>query len=267
MRAILRLAGIEQRSFVKKIHNGLLMQVCPAEHIQRQLFWHGFYEKQAILCWEQLIRPGSTVLDIGANAGYYSLVAAPRAGHVVGFEPATALRQQFETNLQLNHLQNVTIVPMAAGIARGETTLFLSAADNTGMNAVKVPENFSGSRENVQVTDIDSWMAENNLPDVHLIKIDVEGAEMDVLTGMTQLLLRSRPILFVEVIAAQLAVFGQSPAILFGFLREKGYTAFLPGPAGSLSPLENVVEADTVIFAAPGSIPQQLLQAGFKKRR
>lgn len=243
------------------------MQVCPAEHIQRQLFWHGFYEKQAILCWEQLVKPGCTVLDIGANAGYYSLVAAPLAGHVVGFEPATDLRRQFETNLHLNQLQNVTVVPMAAGSSRGETTLFLSAADNTGMNAVRIPENFSGSQEKVQVTDIDSWMAENNIPDAHLVKIDVEGAEMEVLSGMTQLLKRSTPILFIEVIAAQLAAFGQSPVALFGFLREKGYTAFLPGPAGGLTPLEDAVEADTVIFARPGSLPQKLLRPGLQNHR
>ena len=73
--------------FLKRIHNGLLVAVEPREHIQQQLFWYGFYEKIYVLTWEAFILPGAVVLDIGANFGYYSMVAAPKASAVYAFEP------------------------------------------------------------------------------------------------------------------------------------------------------------------------------------
>jgi hypothetical protein len=74
----LKLTGNSDKIFHKKLHNGLLFQVNPKEHVQKDIFWYGFYEKKYVLAWELLIQSDFSVADIGANAGYYSLVASKK---------------------------------------------------------------------------------------------------------------------------------------------------------------------------------------------
>ncbi len=260
MRRFLRAFGLYERVFQKRIHNGLLMEVCPAEHIQQQLFWHGYYEKQAVQVWEQLVIPGSIVLDIGANTGYYSLVAAPRAAHVYAFEPAPLLRKAIEANCKLNNLENIVVVPIAAGAGPGTATLYLSATDNTGMTGMRPAENFSGRQETVAVMDIDGWLFSQQIEKVDLVKIDVEGAEMEVLQGMSGMLDSNNPVIFIEVIGSLLGGYGHTPEAVFQFLEEKGFKAWLPDFRQGLIALDKSCEADTVIFARPGTLPEKMVQ-------
>jgi len=73
----------------------MYMLITPAEHIQQQLFWYGYYEKPVALLLEEFIKDDSTILDIGAHIGYFTLVAAQRAknGKIYAFEPVTELFQ------------------------------------------------------------------------------------------------------------------------------------------------------------------------------
>ena len=99
------------------------MYVIPSEHIQQQLFWYGYYEKKAILTWEAFIHKGDTVLDIGANTGYYSLVAASKAKQVYAFEPATSIRQLLEKNITLNKINNIKVQAVAISNKTGNDTM------------------------------------------------------------------------------------------------------------------------------------------------
>lgn len=253
-RRFLLRTGLINKYYDKKLHNGTWMRVCPAEHIQQQLFWYGYYEKAAVLTWESLITRTDTVIDIGANAGYYSLVAAPIARQVIAFEPSQKMRQQFEENLRRNGFTNTRIEPYALSDHAGQAELFASAAANTGMTSLMAPENFAGEKETVPVITFDEWATTQKLEAIHLIKIDVEGAEYNVLSGMKTVLAQHKPVLFIEVIGELLAKFGNSVSDVYAFLSKYGYVAYqITGP-GSLVAVSTPMEADTILFAPAGFI-------------
>jgi len=224
---LLAATGQNDRLFIKKIHNGQLVQVCPREHIQQQLFWYGFYEKTEVLAWESLITPNATVLDIGANIGYYSLVAAPRAakGRVFAFEPQASPLSRLRKNIDLNRLTNLIAIPLGVSDAPGSATLYLAGASNEGMGSLRKGEDFSAATETIQLVRLDDWCRENGVhPD--FIKMDIEGAEYNALLGMNRVLREDRPVLFIEIDGNLLARFGRMPADVHEYLRSLSYSAY-----------------------------------------
>jgi FkbM family methyltransferase len=225
------------------------MRVCPAEHIQQQLFWYGYYEKDAVLTWETVINNTDTVIDIGANAGYYSLVAAPRAKQVIAFEPSRKIRIQLEENVYRNGYNNVKIESYALSDRVGQTELYAAPTDNTGMTSLLPPENFTGEKDIVPVTTLDEWITEQQLTGIQLVKIDVEGAEYKVLSGMKTILERQQPVLFVEVIEELLAKFGNSVADVYELLGKYGYSGYEISAPNKVIPVSSPVEAYSILFA------------------
>jgi FkbM family methyltransferase len=247
-RLLLRGAGLDNRSFCKKLHNGARMYVKPSEHIQQQLFWYGYYEKDAILTWEALIPEKGIVLDIGANTGYYSLIAAPKTLSVYAFEPSKATVEELEKNIRLNNFNTIHIQPFAIGKQAEEGNLYLSEPGNTGMTGLTVPANFSGKTEKVTIKTLDQWAAAQQLTQVDCIKIDVEGAEMDVLAGATRLLQQYKPIILIEIIAELLAKFNDTPSGIYQLLSACGYTAYEIVSPRLLRRLDKVKEAYSIVF-------------------
>jgi FkbM family methyltransferase len=228
------------------------MYVKPSEHIQQQLFWYGYYEKNAILTWEALIPSNAVVLDIGANAGYYSLVAAPKASAVYAFEPAKAMTEEIEKNSHLNNFSNIHVQAFALGKQAINAGLYLSATDNTGMTGLAMPANFSGETETVSIQTLDQWTATQKPARVDCIKIDVEGAEMDVLSGASSVLQQYKPVILIEIIASLLTKFNSTPSSIYQLLSASGYTAYEIVSAGLLRRLDEPKEAYTVIFLPAG---------------
>lgn len=226
MRRLMKLMGVLDRIYTRKLHNGSLIYVNPSEHIQRQLFWYGYYEKEVILTWEAFLQDDSIVLDIGANTGYYSLIAARKAKQVYAFEPSPLMRQQLQQNIALNAIQNISVEPYAASDESGSATLYLSTNDNSGMTGMQPAENFSGTTEIVKTISIDEWLTTKGSPKIHMIKIDVEGAEMKVLKGMEELLKRDHPGIFIEVIPGLLEKYNHTAEHLFQFLAALGYDPY-----------------------------------------
>ena len=225
-RWMMRKTGVLNRFYTKKLPGGLFMYVNPSEHIQQQLFWYGYYEKEVISVWESFVQNDFTVMDIGANAGYYSLIAAKKAGQVYAFEPSPVMRKQLEENIALNKIQNISVIPYAASDREGTATLYLSANDNTGMTGMQPAANFSGATVTINTICIDEWIETKGSPTINTIKIDVEGAEMKVLEGMKDLLKRDHPDIFIEIIDSLLEKYGHKGKDVFEFLEGFGYTPY-----------------------------------------
>lgn len=248
-RAMLQKAGLLHRNYCKKLHNGLFMLLKPADHVQANIFWYGYYEKEAVLTWQTLLQPGMNIIDIGANTGYYTLVSAPVVAHVFAIEPATTARDMLRQNIELNKLHNVTILSFAASDENGLADLYISGPDNIGMTGFKPAENFYGAVEYVNTMKMDDWWINHSKPTINMIKIDVEGAEMKVLQGMIQLLKDQQPLLFIEVIKKQLEQFESSLPQLNNFFREMGYQAFEIIGINELIPMTELKENYSVLFA------------------
>lgn len=219
------------------------MTVRPSEHIQQQIFWYGYYEKDAVLTWEKFLHKDSVVIDIGANTGYYTLVSAPVAQHVYAFEPSTREREMLTRNVDRNGFRNVTIRPEAISDECDQADLFLSGPDNKGMSGLQTPDNFMGSIEIVVTITLDSWMFSTRPARIDGIKIDVEGAELKVLNGLKKVLGEHQPFIFIEVMSDQLKKFDVSAADIYNFLESreyKGYRISAPGKlVATISPEED----------------------------
>ncbi|HEX7847805.1 MAG TPA: FkbM family methyltransferase, partial [Chitinophagaceae bacterium] len=247
-RSFLKRAGLYEKPFIKKLHNGSSFFTVPAEHIQQQIFWYGYYEKEAVLTWEAFLHKHAVCLDIGANTGYYSIIAAAKAKQVYAFEPSSVNRNWLTKNIALNDLTNIHVQSFAVSNQKGNEHFYNADNSNSGMSGLSKPGNFAGSIENVETISLDEWLSANNITHVDCIKIDVEGAEMNVLQGMENRIDKLKPVIFIEVIEELLQKFGHSVPAIFNFLWDKGYKAYAVPAAKVLQLIEEPIEAYTLIF-------------------
>lgn len=143
----------------------------------------------------QFVRPGRTVVEVGANIGVHT-VALARAcspGVVYAFEPQPVLFELLNRNLALNDITNVVTRQEACGAAPGEASIppiDYARRANFGGVALGAP----GEGAPVKVVTLDSL----ELPACHVLKVDVEGWEQQVLEGAADTIRRCRPRLYVE---------------------------------------------------------------------
>lgn len=132
--------------------------------------------------------PGGLIVDVGAHTGYNTVYAARRVGsrgRVIAIEPTEDARTVLLENIAHNQVTNVTVVDGAAGAERGEREFFIRG-DTSAVNSLFADSFYAAvtSTTRVAVAPLDDLV--DGTPD--LVKIDVEGAEMDVLAGMTRIL-------------------------------------------------------------------------------
>jgi FkbM family methyltransferase len=209
---------------VIKVRDGFRLQIDGSSQTGRILYATGEYESETSRLVQRLLSPGQTMIDVGANIGYFTVVGARAVGpkgHVVAFEPVAAVREQLLRNVRLNHLANVTVREEALS-ARSGATVFFTPEHDTGMATLR-PLPTSAQVNVVQARLDDLW---DSAQPIALIKIDVEGAEMAALEGMSECLYRHSPDLIVEVTDGYLRALGSSAALLAQFLTDRGYSMY-----------------------------------------
>jgi FkbM family methyltransferase len=251
--AFLRKRGLLQHPFLTRDRDGILFRTHLEDHVQRYLFWYGSYEPVELAIAQAVLQLGDVVLDIGANIGNYSLTAAKAvgtSGSIYSFEPSTATFLQLQENIRLNGLQTIHAIQAAVGNSPGLATLYVSANDNIGMTSLQPADNFSDVVEQVKLITIDDFVRKTGIPQVSLIKIDIEGSELAALQGMLEVLTRHQPLLMVEINAATLARFGTAPSALYGFLQSLGYQPYEIIDSKTIRLVNDMdKEADLMLFA------------------
>lgn len=156
--------------------------------------------------WEEELRnvfvleKGMKFIDVGAHIGKYTIRAARMVGgegRVVAVEPDKDNFEFLIKNIKLNDLENCIPLNVAAGSTDGETFLFSGL--NSAENSIK--QDFGRGFHKVPMRALDSILAENRIGDVDLIKVDVEGAEYEVVKGLEKTLNAKEPVLIIEVLA------------------------------------------------------------------
>ncbi len=155
---------------------------------------------------EALVRelsPGATFYDIGANIGFVTIIAARLVGptgRVVAFEPVPENVAAIKRNLALNGIDWVDVRPVAVSARAGRASLVLSEVSAfSRLSTMHTPTGARGTLE-VDVDSIDELLARDaRTPPPDVVKIDVEGAELDVIEGMRETLAARRPVLLCEV--------------------------------------------------------------------
>jgi len=183
-----------------------------------------FYDlgTQLVVC--KLLRPGDLFVDIGANEGMISLVAARFVGSngkVIAFEPNPVPRAKFEKNLELNNISTVNIIAAGASDQEGTLELFVPEI-NTGEGSFAHDGNHQqpGTVVACPIITGDSVLKDAK---PSLIKIDVEGFEAKVILGLSATISRTHPIIIMEMVETHLLRAGWSPAKLSDQMSELDY--------------------------------------------
>lgn len=179
---------------------------------------------QTKLLLEEL-KEGNNFFDVGANVGYYSVLASKKvgaSGKVFSFEPDKENLALLHENVMLNELNNIKVFDLALGITEGLID-FKSSKNHKGISAVTVSEEERGDYK-VNITTLDSFVLQNSITNIDFIKIDVEGYEMNVLNGGKNVLSNSvNTKMFVELNPQSLRKVGHTCAELIGLIESLGF--------------------------------------------
>lgn len=206
---------------------------------------YGTFELAELNFVNRYLKPGDKAMDVGANVGIFSVVMGATVGNegrVFSFEPVAANVLRLEKNLRKNALGNVQIFSVALGASNGRMNLRM-ATDPAYPSLHEVQGGFgSGADVSIEVRTLDDVWEELGFPEVAFVKIDVEGAEMDVLRGASSFLTTCRPTLLVEAnsVGELESLRAQLCGIGYRHIRQKGF-----------SPMNHIF-----IFPASNSAPE-----------
>jgi len=214
---------------------GGLAFVCESADVVSRTAFAGPWEPAQTLLVNRILQPGMTFVDVGAQWGYFTLVAAARVGPYgsgLVLEPHAQLFGLLRGNLDLNRLRQVTPLPVAAGATTSYQELvaddehrgnFGGSWLRPGPPSPAALQEPTGERI-VEVRTLDDLAREHELDSIDLVKIDVEGAEGAAVHGMRDLLSHARVRrLLIEVHAEFLERGGGSLKTLYEDLRSAGY--------------------------------------------
>ena len=209
-------------------YNGLEIFVDSADPNIGPAIVSGSYEADVMRVFEQHLKDGATVVDIGANVGLYSLVAAravgPR-GMVFAIEPNPANAKMIKMSALKNGFENIVIIAAGASDEYGLLRLNLSYSNGTTSKDIDGIEQVFSSNvvPSVRLDDVLKTR-------VDLVKIDVEGAEYLALKGMSQTLEKHKPVILSEFSPnAMPGISGVTGEAYLEFLRGHGYSISVIG--------------------------------------
>ena len=187
----------------------------------------GIFEADNVRILQSLARPGEMSFDVGANIG---LMAAPVLRHepncrVVSFEPSLNVLPYIQRTIAENpHGNRWTLIPKAVGAKSGRVSFSLSEQANSLFDGIRPTQRVASIRQvEVDLTTLDETWNELGKPRVSHIKIDVEGAELDVLTGAQECLRSERPFVLIEWNAQNLAAYGCPVSKILQFAGESKF--------------------------------------------
>jgi len=247
-----------------EIRHGFKIRINLGDWLGRHVYVTGEYEPGTTQVMKSLLEAGDTVIDIGANIGYFTLLAARCVGYagiVLAFEPLQKARDMLEKNVKHNHMTNVVIRKEAVSNNAIKQDFFVGPLDHLGISGFRPLEN---AQEVLQVT---SQKLDDLLPHdktIKLVKIDIEGNEYRVLEGMQNCILRDFPDLIIEVSASYLRELGNSSEELCMKLLNLGYYMYKIEDDG-LVPITRITEQVTdmstqfnALFTVRSELPSSL---------
>jgi len=171
---------------------GASFQLDLSEYIQRQLY-QGTFELAETRLVRRFLRPGMTFVDGGANAGYFTALAAQcvgPTGRVIAYEPSPQALPQLRRLVSANHWPRVEVVGSGLGACQDELTLYWNPS--SGNHTPTLVPHAASSQVRVEIRTLDREAIRLGLERIDFLKLDVEGSEPQILVGAQRLLSERR---------------------------------------------------------------------------
>lgn len=190
------------------------------------MMFYGRYSSEIVNVFRHFVRPGDAVIDVGAHIGYLTLQLATLVGQngkVYSFEPDLRVAVDLDKSIAASKMNWIHAFRLALTAEKGNIEFYLAQGLGSS-TAVKASEHLNVTPTVVQGAPLDQLVAEGQVVDkIRLIKIDIEGFEIEALSGMRELIKRSRPIMVVEVNEERLTAQGESSTRLLQLLESFDY--------------------------------------------
>lgn len=222
------------RPRIIRLGKNLKVRVYPYDVIGKRIFIDGLFEKEECRFVTGFLKTGMVFLDIGANLGQYTLLAAQRVGptgRVHSFEPSVRMYSELRYNVALNNLSdNCFLNQVAVSEKEGSARLsrYEPGAEVFGSlgNHHRANCSIIGSEE-VKTITLDTHVLENHIHKIDLIKIDIEGSELPALRGAERILSQpDAPTIVLEMSDINTAGFGYKALDIWDYLSEFGYCLY-----------------------------------------
>lgn len=235
------------RQTIADFDGNLRIELDLAEHMQRRIFWMGYYNVHLVALLDRLLKPGMVVVDVGANIGEVSLVCANRvgrSGRVIAFEPVASIADELQFNIDRNQLNPVVDVQrLGLGDVAGRFSMYGSCGQfgsdesNRGLGSLHGDPLKDPILGEVDVATLDEVLERLGVDRLDILKVDIEGGELACLKGGLESLQRFRPIVIVEVQEHSARTAGHRGRDILELLRPLGYDFYRLEARGALVPL------------------------------
>lgn len=218
-----------------------------SEHMQRRIFWMGYYNDEIANILNQYLTHNMVVLDIGANIGEITLLAAKRVGThgmVYSFEPMDNIANKLTQHIELNHFTQVKVHRCALGNKLNSQIPIYNSCEqqgndnNEGLGSLYRKDNQEKPVQYVELTTMDIWLTQRpEINRIDLIKLDIEGAELACLQGSQETLRKFKPKIIIEIQDFSAERAGYQATDIIDLLSDLGYLFHRIEKAGKLIPI------------------------------
>ena len=221
--------------------------------LQQYVYYFGIWEPDLTGWISRQLRDGDTFVDVGANVGYYTLLASGlvgEAGRVVAIEPSPRLFEALGDAVTRNRLTNVRTVNLAVLDRSARVALFRGTEHHSGLTTTRAERGLDFECQ-VEAAPLPAILSAEEARRARLVKVDVEGAEWSVVSGMESLLAGGREDLevIVEIDAALLNHQGKQPSDILALFADHGFHAYR---------LRNDYSPESYIERQPTLAPERL---------
>ncbi|MFO0322354.1 MAG: FkbM family methyltransferase [Bacteroidota bacterium] len=186
------------------------------------------YEKGDSYILHKLIMKDFTVLDIGANIGWYSMNISKQleSGNIICFEPIPNTFDILKQNIEINEFKNIEINNLGLSDKDGELIFYLSNNTSVSSSSENITQDQNSIEAKCRVMTLDNFLKNRLIKKIDFVKCDVEGAELFVYKGGRETIEKFKPIVFSEMLRKWSAAFGYHPNEIINFFKELNYSCF-----------------------------------------
>ncbi len=223
---------IEDGSVVMTTREEGIKLICDKDDkriIPLEIINFGAFEGEELKAISNLVKDGSTIFDIGANIGWYSLNFAKKfkSADIYAFEPVPKTFNYLTSHLAMNNATGVRPYNFGFSDEAKDVDIYFYPEGMGNASLVNLSENPSVETVKCKFITVDSFVKENNVPKVDFIKCDVEGAELFVFKGAIETLKRDKPAVFTEILRKWSAKFNYHPNDILDLFSDIGYDCYI----------------------------------------